>query len=238
MPVANGINGKQAPEPPAEEELGTRLIRRRSLHDEVIERLRDMIVQGQLEAGERVNEAELCDQLGISRTPLREALKVLTSEGLIDLLPRRGARVARLGARELGDLFEVLSGLERTAAELAAARMTGKDFARLRRLQQRIEQHHHAGRRHEYFRENHALHEAIVALADNAVLAETHGRLMARVRRARYAAILSQERWDESVREHAEILAALEARDPRRAGELMHHHITRTGEVMRTAVSG
>ena len=79
-------------------------------------------------------------------------------------------------------------------------------------MQQRIEQHHQARRRHEYFRENHALHEAIVAFSGNIVLKETHARLLVRVRRARYMAILSQERWDELVREHAEILAAFEAR--------------------------
>jgi DNA-binding GntR family transcriptional regulator len=234
--LSNAVNGNPTPEPPGAEQPATRLIRRRPLHDEAAERLRDMIVEGHLAAGERVNEADLCAQLGISRTPLREALKVLAAEGLVDLLPRRGARIARLGAREVGELFEVLSGLERTAAELAAARVTAKDLARLRRLQQRIEQHHQARRRHEYFRENQALHEAIVALSGNVVLKETHARLMVRVRRARYAAILSQERWDESVREHAGILAALEAGDARRAGELMHRHVARTGEVVGAAL--
>ena len=118
------------------------------------------------------------------------------------------------------------------AAELAAERLTAIDLARLRRLQQRIEQHHRARRRHEYFRQNHALHEAIVALSGNSVLQETHTRLLARVRRARYMAILSGERWDESVREHAEILAALENRNAGLAGKLLHRHVARTGETV------
>ena len=130
MTLSNAVNGNPTPGPPGAEEPATRLIRRRPLHDEAAERLRDMIVEGHLAAGERVNEADLCAQLGISRTPLREALKVLAAEGLVDLLPRRGARIARLGAREVGELFEVLGGLERTAAELAAARVTAKDFSR------------------------------------------------------------------------------------------------------------
>lgn len=215
-----------------------RPIRRRPLHDEVTERLRDMIVEGRLTPGARVNEAALCEQLGVSRTPLREALKILAAEGLVDLLPRRGARVAGLSATELGELFEVLSGLERTAAELAALRASEADLARLEELQARIEQHHDARNRHDYAHDNHALHETIVALAGNAVLKEVHARLMTRVRRARYMALLSQERWDESVAEHAAILAALAARDARRAGELMHRHVARTGEVVRAALAG
>jgi DNA-binding GntR family transcriptional regulator len=233
--LPNTINGETVPE----HEGGTAAappIRRRPLHDEVTLRLRDMIVEGRLVPGERVNEAALCEQLGVSRTPLREALKILASEGLVDLLPRRGARVAAMGAEELGELFEVLSGLERTAAELAAARVAEEDLARLHRLQERIEQHHAARNRHDYSHDNHALHEAIVALSGNTVLKEVHERLMTRVRRARYMALLSQERWDESVAEHADILAALEARDARRAGEMMHQHVARTGEVVRAAL--
>jgi DNA-binding GntR family transcriptional regulator len=221
----------------ADEAGAARPIRRRPLHDEVTERLRDMIVEGELAPGERVNEVALCELLGVSRTPLREALKILAAEGLVDLLPRRGARVATLGAGELVELFEVLSGLERTAAELAATRATREDLARLARLQARIERHHAARNRHDYAHDNHALHEAIVKLAGNAVLKEVHERLMMRVRRARYMALLSQERWDESVAEHAGILAALEGGDARRAGELMHGHVARTGDVVRAALA-
>jgi DNA-binding GntR family transcriptional regulator len=203
----------------------------------VTDRLREMIFDGRLVAGERINEAALCAELGVSRTPLREALKVLGSEGLVNLLPRRGARVATLDAHEIGEVFEVLSGLERTAAELAARRMNAAGLARLRQLQQRIEQHHQARRRHEYFCQNDALHETIVALSSNAVLKETHARLLARVRRARYMATLSEERWDESVREHAEILTALETGNARLAGELMQRHVARTGEIVCSKLS-
>jgi DNA-binding GntR family transcriptional regulator len=233
MAVSNAVNGQLTGErSKASDRAAVPLISRPSLHDEVTDRLRDMIVEGKLSPGERVNEAALCDQFGVSRTPLREALKVLASEGLVNLLPRRGARIAGLDAREICEVFEVLSSLERTAAELAAGRMTATDLARLQQLQHRIQQHHRARRRHEYFRQNHALHEAVVALSGNSVLKETHARLLARVRRARYMAILSEERWDESVREHAEILTALETRNARLAGALMYRHVARTGEIV------
>jgi DNA-binding GntR family transcriptional regulator len=206
------------------------------LHDEATERLRDMIVEGKLAAGEWINELELCKQLEISRTPLREALKVLASEGLVDLIPRRGAHVAQRSAREIADLFEALSALEGISAELAAVRMSAADVEKLRTLQVLIEQEHRVRNRHDYFRDNLALHKAIVACSGNSAIAEIHTRLIATVGSARYLAILSESRWSEAVREHSEILAALERRDARRAGELMRQHVARTGEVVHASL--
>jgi DNA-binding GntR family transcriptional regulator len=211
------------------------VIRRRPLHDEATERIRDMIVEGRLTAGDWVNETELCQQLQISRTPLREALKVLAAEGLVELVPRRGARVAQLSMRELVDLFEALSGIEGLSAELAAMRMSAADLDRLRQLQSRIEQRHRARDRHEYFHDNQKLHESIVQCSGNSALVDIHARLIARVRRARYQAIQSEARWAESVQEHAQILSALESRDGRRAGELMRRHVGHTGDVIRAS---
>ncbi|HKI97910.1 MAG TPA: GntR family transcriptional regulator [bacterium] len=211
-------------------------IARRSLHDEVTERLRDLVVEGDLAAGQRVPEAELCKTLGISRTPLREALKVLASEGLLELHPNRGAWVTRITPQELDELFEVISGVERMAAELAAKRMSAKDLQGLRDLQERMERAFHAGLRHEYFRLNQRVHTSVVAMAGNAVLSAIHEGLMARVRRARYHAILSPERWQESVNEHAAVQAALEARDATRAGALILRHVRKTGEVVRNTL--
>lgn len=211
-------------------------IRRRPLHDEATERIRDMIVEGRLSAGEWINEAELCQQLQISRTPLREALKVLAAEGLVELVPRRGAHVSQLSIRELADLFEALSGVEGLAAELAAIRMSAADLETLRQLQNGIERRHVAKDRHAYFRDNQALHEAIVRFSGNQEIVAIHARLIARVRRARYQALLSDSRWAESVEEHALILAALESRDARRAGDLIRRHVARTGEVVRASL--
>lgn len=227
--------------PPTQDELAddrsaTIPIRRRPLHDEATERIRDMIVEGRLASGEWINENELCRQLQISRTPLREALKVLAAEGLVELVPRRGARVAKLTVREIVDLFEALGGVEGLAAELAAMRMSGADLQQLRNLQVRIEQRHEARERLQYFHDNQELHQAIVRYSANSAFVDIHARLIARVRRARYQAILSKSRWAEAVEEHAHILAALESRDAKRAGELMRHHVARTGEVVMASV--
>ena len=211
-------------------------IQRRPLHDEATERIRDLIVEGLLVAGEWINEFELCQQLQISRTPLREALKVLAAEGLVELVPRRGARVAQLSIREIVDLFEALGGVEGMAAEMAAVRMSAADLEALRQLQVKIEQRHKTKARLEYFHDNQKLHEAIVRFSGNSAIVDIHARLIARVRRARYQAILSESRWSEAVQEHALILAALESRDARRAGDLMRQHVARTGEVVRDSM--
>lgn len=207
-------------------------IERRSLHREVTDRLRDMIVEGQMAPGDRVDEGLLCEQFGVSRTPMREALKVLASEGLIELLPNRGARVAEITREEIRELFEAVSGIERIAGELACERMTDRDLSQLRGMHERMERHFRHGQRHEYFRLNQETHNAIVRLAGNSILAATHANLMARVRRARYFAILSQERWEESVNEHAQILEAFEARDAALAGSLIRSHVQKTGAIV------
>ena len=216
---------------PREERTQSR-IHRRTLHMDVTERLRDMIVENELALGERIDEKMLCDLLQISRTPLREALKVLAFEGLVELLPNRGARVRNMSAQEVADLFEVSAGLERMAAELAAERATEDELAELRRVQESMERCFGSGRRSDYFRLNQRIHNSVIALARNRVLAESHAVLMTRIRRARYQAIMSQSRWEESVREHADLLRALEERDAQRAGEILRRHVLGTGRTI------
>lgn len=209
---------------------------RASLHAQAVDRLRDMIVEGELAPGSRVIEADLCADLGISRTPLREALKVLASEGLVELLPHRGARVTEVTAEDTIHLFELIAGLEGLAAELAAQRMSERDLERLRTMHERLDRYHAARRRHDYFRTNQRIHRLLVVLAGNPILAATHERLLARARRARYLAILSEERWDEAMREHRDLLDALERHDPGRASAIWRRHVQRTGAVVRAAL--
>ena len=209
-------------------------LQRNSLHQQVVERLRDMIVEGELAPGRRIPEAELCESFGISRTPLREALRVLDSEGLVEPDGTRGSRVTKITTREIAELFEVVSGIERMAAELAAERMTDADVENLRAITLRMEQHFQRGDRQKYFRLNQVIHHTIVKLAGNGILASTHAGLMNKVRRARYFAILSQDRWRESVDEHNEIVRAFAERDAERAGRLLLTHVRKTGIIVET----
>ena len=205
---------------------------RSGLHEQAATKLRTLIVRGELLPGEQLLEANISEALGISRTPLREALKQLAAEGLVELQLNRSAVVAPLRREELTELFEAVSAIERCAAELAAIRMTAKDVERLEALQIRIERHHDCGELRDYFEANQQIHSAIVGLAGNGVLKATHETLLPRVERARFFALSAHGRWDESVQEHRQILAALKLGEAERAGRLLGQHIRRTGEIV------
>ena len=204
-------------------------LRRASLHERAIERLRKLIISGELAQGTELVEAELCALLGVSRTPLREAFKLLAADGLVELRQNRSARVAVMNSEEIIHLFEALSGIERHGAELAAHRMSDDEIARLGEMQQAMERHFAANDVAPYFKLNQALHQAIIAGARNPLLRETHERLIARAEWARFSALGSRRRWDESVQEHRDILAALQAHDADAAGRLLAHHVMNTG---------
>jgi len=203
-----------------------------ALHAQALGTLREMIITGELKAGERLAEAAVCELLGISRTPLREALKLLAAEGLVELRPNRGATIAPLHADEIEALFEAVSGIERISAELAAKRMTPREIAHLHALQARMEEHFEREQRSAYFRLNQEIHQRIVAGAKNEVLTSTHASLLARAERARYLALATHDRWDQSVEEHRHILEALEQGRSEEAGRLLAEHVAHTGEAV------
>lgn len=218
--------------------LPRRLLRvpRTGLYEQAATRLRLLIVRGDLAPGQQLLEADLSDVLGVSRTPLREALKQLASEGLVELRLNRSAIVAPLRRDELTELFEALSGIERCAAELAATRMEPRDLEQLEALQASIEWHHGCGEMRDYFEINQQIHRAIVGFARNGVLKAAHDLLLPRAERARFSGLSVLGRWDESVRDHQEILAALRDGDSDRSGKLLGHHVRRTGEVVASAL--
>lgn len=205
--------------------MGDLRLERRSLHDALLEPLREMIVEGELEPGARIAEPDLCARFGVSRTPLREALKVLASEGLVELLPNRGAVVSRLRPDELAEVFPVIAALEALAGEYACEKASDAQIARIEGLHEAMLARHAAGDLPDYFRLNQQIHDAILAASGNATLAATHRALSLRIRRARYAANLSRARWDKAMDEHAGMLAALKARDGARLAALMRDHI-------------
>lgn len=210
---------------------------RRPLHEEVLSCLRDMIVEGELVAGERLNDAKLSERLGVSRTPVREALKLLAQDGLVELLPRRGARVLALSEQRMVELLEVICGIERQAAELAAERITAPNLDQMERLHARMQQRYEAGDRKQYFKLNHDIHLLLVAAAGNETLAALHASLLARVRRGRYAALLASDRWTEAMAEHEALMVALRAGDRERAGAIMAGHVQHTRAALHRALS-
>jgi DNA-binding GntR family transcriptional regulator len=204
-----------------------------SLHEKLVIRLRDVIIEGEIEPGARISERLLCTRFGVSRTPLREALKVLASEGLVDLLPNRGAWVARLEDKDVADMFEVMAALESLSGRLACARIGEPELAEIRALHYRMLAHYMRRELPEYFRLNQAIHEAILDAAENPVLKATYLSLSSRMRRARYLANMSDERWAEAVMEHEKILAALSERDGETLARTLGTHLRNKSIVVR-----
>jgi DNA-binding GntR family transcriptional regulator len=198
---------------------------RRPLHEEAADRLRDLIVQGRLVAGIRLNERLLTAELGVSRTPLREAFKVLATEGLVELLPNRGAIVSQMDPVRLSESLAVMGALEALAGELACRSATDAQINEVRALHYEMLAYHARGDLAGYFKFNQAIHLKIVKYSGNTVLYNIYRQMNGNVRRARYMANLSKERWDAAVREHDEILAALAARDIKRIRALLSDHL-------------
>lgn len=197
---------------------------RAGIYASLVEQIRALIIEGDLGEGARISERALCERFGVSRTPLREALKVLAAEGVVDLLPNRGARVAAVPMAEIVELLTVMGALESLAARLACERITDDQIAEVTALHYQMVAHFLRRDLPAYFRLNQAIDQAIVKAAGNAVLASLNRQLSTRLRRARYAANLNAARWNDAVAEHEEILAALTARDGARLGALLQEH--------------
>ncbi|MCH8951424.1 MAG: GntR family transcriptional regulator [Proteobacteria bacterium] len=211
-------------------------IPRRSLHDELVERLRGLIVEGDLAPGDKISEKELCTAYEVSRTPLREALKVLAHEGLVVLTPHRGAQVSKLTVADLEDAFPVIGALEALAGELACERATDGEISEITLLHLKMRTAWKNRDRAKYFRLNQQIHEALALAARNPVLDQMRGMLSGRVARARYYANISAVRWDQAMKEHEEIVAALKARDGGRLGRVLKAHLRHKLETLRAVI--
>jgi len=209
---------------------GSGPIARMSLHDAIVNRLRDMIIEGELPPGSRIHETQMGQRLGVSRTPLREALKFLASEGLIELVPARGAIVRQFSAKDLKDMLLVLKTLEVLAGGIACERATDEQIAHVRSMHDEMLGHYRERRRMEYYKLNQSIHSAIVALSDNEPLAYTHGMLQGRLKRMRFVGHQGEENWAKAVAEHEEMIAALEARDAPRLCEIIERHLSAAWE--------
>lgn len=210
-------------------------IARRYLHDEVAERLRQLILDGELSPRSRINELELSERFGISRTPLREAIKILATEGLLELLPNRGARVAAISEAELDDMIEVVAGLEAVAGDLACQRMEAAELSALDALHARMVEAWTRGDEAAYGALNREIHEAIMVAARNPTLAAIYANVSGRIQRTRYTAHKTPEQWARAIEEHEEMVRLLRARDGARLSVLMRDHIRGKRPLIRAA---
>jgi DNA-binding GntR family transcriptional regulator len=194
--------------------------------------LRDRIVHGQIRAGDRIVERRVSAELAVSRTPVREALKLLEADGLIRISRNKGAQVTGLTAEEALHLFEVIGVLEGLAARRLATEADAGVMERLEGLHDRILFHYRRSQIEPYFEANSAAHDLIVASCGNPVLVGHHQRTMLMARRGRFMAIMSPSRWAQSVEEHEILMQALRARDGDAAAAIWATHLRHTGETL------
>jgi DNA-binding GntR family transcriptional regulator len=204
-----------------------------SLHDEVAAKLRERIFDGVQAPGSFIDELGLCSEWAISRTPLREALKVLAAEGLVRHEPRRGCFVNQITERDLDEIFPVIALLEGRCAYEAASNATDADLAALEQLHERLNRCAKARRINDYYQVNFAIHEAIITLANNRWLAQVIGDLRKIVKLARLQQLHAPGRLDQSLSEHMAVFAALKARDAEGAEAAMRTHLTRQRVALR-----
>ncbi len=211
-------------------------IARRSLSAELAERLRDLIISGDLAAGDKIDEPELCLRFGVSRTPLREAIKVVAAEGLVTLTPNRGARVATITGAQIAELFPIMGALEGVAGELAIARLTDKSLARLEALHADICAARKASNWLAYSKANRSFHELIFTVAANTALQQTYQQLMVRIHAVRFVARQPADAWDQAVGDHEDIMAALRARRAKDLGRLLRRHLDNKARAVTAAM--
>jgi DNA-binding GntR family transcriptional regulator len=202
-------------------------IPRLALHEQVAARLRTLLVEGTISPGGKLNERELCELLRVSRTPLREAIKLLAAEGLVDLLPNRGAVAVRLSEDDIRYAFEMLAELEGMSGELAAERMSEAELAELRALHYEMLACHARGDLSGYYRTNALIHTAINNAAKNPLLSKIYREINARVQSLRFRTNQDGAKWQRAVQEHEAMLQAMVARDAGRLRAILVEHLLR-----------
>jgi DNA-binding GntR family transcriptional regulator len=200
-------------------------IPRANLHEQVAQRLREMLVEGRIAPGAKLNERELCEALDVSRTPLREAIKMLAAEGLVELLPNRGAIAVSLGEDDVRHTFEVMGGLEALSGELAAQRVTDEELAEIRALHFEMMAAWTRRDLPTYYRINARIHRAINAAAKNPVLSATYDRVNARLHAFRFRSNQDEEKWKTAVKEHEQMVDALANHDAKAMRAVLSTHL-------------
>lgn len=194
----------------------------RALYEEVAELLRQRIFARELEAGSWIDELRIAQALGISRTPLREALKVLAAEGLVTMKVRRGAYVTEVSEKDLRDVYHLLAVLESDAARVVATIANASQTAQILALQQELEAA--VDHRDRFFEINEAFHGLLLQIADNRWRDQMVADLRKVMKLNRHHSLLKEGRLEQSLAEHRDIVQALTSRQPELAAQKMSIH--------------
>lgn len=200
---------------------------------DAVKTLRRKILSGELPPGQRLREIALSEELGMSRTPIREAFQTLAAEGLVDLLPNRSVVVSVPDKSEAADVFTVLGALEGLAGQLASRRMTADQIDILGELQEDLAAHFETRDRLSYLEANRLIHEHIVEAAGSPSLTLAWRLLLPRAERARHVTTLDHARWAEAFEEHREIFSAIAARDEVLIKKLLESHFNNGIDAMK-----
>lgn len=203
-------------------------IRKETLHDQVANRIRDLIIEGHLEPGSRIDETQLVERLGVSRTPFREALRTLAAEGLIIIRPSKGSTVRKLTPDDVQSMLEVLGSLEELAGRLVCKRASDEEIASLLRLHERMLKLYEKRDRMPYYKLNQEFHTRLSVLSGNPTLRDFQSNIQARLKRIRFMGSTEADAWLGAVSEHEEMAAALRDRDGGRLGKAMAEHLRNT----------
>ena len=207
-------------------------IPRAALHAQVAQRLRQMLVENRLPPGAKLNERELSEVLKVSRTPLREAIKMLAAEGLVELLTNRGAIAVELTEADVLNTFEVMAGLEAQSGELAAQRITDAELTEIKAMHFEMLAAYTRRDLPTYYRLNASIHSAINTAAKNAVLTSTYRQVNARLQALRFRSNQDEEKWGAAMKEHEQMIQALQARDPVAMREVLLRHLNNKRDVV------
>jgi len=216
----------------------TNAVDRQTLPAAAANRLRNLITEGELPPGTRLNERELCERLGVSRTPLREAFRLLSAEGLVQIQPNRGAQVVALSAEDIQESFEVMSALEALSGELACRRITDEEVAEIKALTFEMLACHARKDMPTYYRLNHEIHNLINRAARNRLLSQVYATLNLRIQNLRFRSNFDQAKWDRAAREHAEMVELLAARDGPRLAAILRGHLKQKGDTVLEGLGG
>ncbi|WP_108485022.1 GntR family transcriptional regulator [Oceaniglobus ichthyenteri] len=211
-------------------------IQKETLHDQVASRVRDLIIEGVLEPGSRIDETTLLRQLGVSRTPFRESLRTLAAEGLIVIRPSHGSRVRKLTPSEVQSMLEVLAHLEGLVGRLACERASDADIEGMLDLHRRMIGYYESRNRLPYYKLNQEFHSRLTELSGNPTLVEIQANIQARLKRIRFMGNATPEHWANAVAEHEEMVAALKDRDATRLSDIMERHLANTWDRVQNSI--
>jgi DNA-binding GntR family transcriptional regulator len=210
----------------------THAVPRATLHEQVAQRLRQMLVENRIAPGAKLNERALSEALNVSRTPLREAIKMLAAEGLVELLPNRGAIAVSLTEADVFNTFEVMAGLEAQSGALAAQRVTSAELQEITAMHYEMLAAYTRRDLPAYYQLNASIHRAINAAAKNPVLSATYQQVNARLQALRFRSNQDEGKWQAAMAEHDQMLAALTARDAAALQCVLTQHLLNKRDVV------